>query len=260
MSAKSDARRARRELVLNELGLTPLWRIREANAPEAAQLNQACTEIPAVGVGPAEIHTAHVDQSEDRRAKILRMGWEELQTSVADCVACPLCESRSRTVFGVGDPNAGWLCVGEGPGAQEDATGEPFVGLAGQLLDNMLAAIDLKRGRNVFITNIVKCRPPGNREPTPVEAQSCEPYLARQIELIRPRLIIALGKIAASNLLHTSASLASLRGKVHIYLDIPVIVTYHPAYLLRNLPGKAMVWEDLCFARSTMNQLLQSGH
>ena len=135
-----------------------------------------------------------------------------------------------------------------------------FVGLARQLLDNMLAAIDLKRGRNVFITNIVKCRPPGNREPTPVEAQSCEPYLARQIELIRPRLIIALGKIAASNLLHTSASLASLRGKMHIYLDIPVIVTYHPAYLLRNLPGKAMVWEDLCFARKSMNQLLQSGH
>ena len=196
MSAKSDARRARRELVLNELGLTPLWRIREANAPEAAQLNQACTEIPAVGAGPAEIHTAHVDQREDRRAKILRMGWEQLQTSVAGCVACPLCESRSRTVFGVGDPNADWLCVGEGPGAQEDATGEPFVGLAGQLLDNMLAAIDLKRGRNVFITNIVKCRPPGNREPTPDEAQSCEPYLARQIELIRPRLIIALGKIA----------------------------------------------------------------
>ena len=260
MSAESDAKRARRALVLNELGLTPLWRVREASAPEVTQLNQACTETPAVGAGTPEIHPAHVDQREDRRLKILRMDWELLQTSVAGCVACPLCESRSRTVFGVGDPNADWLCVGEGPGAQEDATGEPFVGLAGQLLDNMLAAIALKRGHNVFITNIVKCRPPGNREPTPDEAQSCEPYLARQIELTRPRLIIALGKVAASNLLHTNASLASLRGKVHKYLDIPVIVTYHPAYLLRNLPGKAMVWEDLCFARSTMNQLLQSAH
>jgi uracil-DNA glycosylase family 4 len=260
MSAKSDAKRARRELVLNELGLTPLWRVREAGSPEAAQLNPACTETSAVGAGPAEIPPARVGQREDRRLEILRMGWEQLQTSVAGCIACPLCKSRSRTVFGVGDPSADWLCVGEGPGVQEDATGEPFVGLAGQLLDNMLAAIALKRGRNVFITNIVKCRPPGNREPTPEEAQSCEPYLARQIELIRPRLIIALGKIAASNLLHTSASLASLRGKVHKYLDIPVIVTYHPAYLLRNLPGKAIVWEDLCFARSTMNQLLQSGH
>jgi DNA polymerase len=202
-------------------------------------------------------HIFQVNKLEDRRAEILRMGWEQLQASVAGCVACGLCESRSRTVFGVGDPNADWLCVGEGPGAQEDATGEPFVGPAGQLLDNMLAAIDLKRGRNVYIANIVKCRPPSNRDPTPDEAERCRPYLTRQIELIRPKLIIALGKTAASNLLHSAASLGSLRGKLHQYLDIPVIVTYHPAYLLRNLPAKAMVWEDLCFARSTMTGLLQ---
>ena len=189
------------------------------------------------------------------------MGWEQLETSVAGCVACQLCESRSRTVFGVGDPNADWLYVGEGPGAQEDATGEPFVGLAGQLLDNMLAAIDLKRGRNVYITNIVKCRPPGNREPSPEEAQCCEPYLARQIEMITSQdLSSRWAKVAASNLLQYQCQSRQPAGQgCTRYLGIPVIVTYHPAYLLRNLPGKAMAWEDLCFARSTMNSLLQSG-
>lgn len=252
-----DARQARRKLMLSELGLTPLWRVRDFIRPEAVHDRQTGTEDSAIPVGSAQAPMSHINVLEERRAEILRMGWERLQASVAGCVACPLSESRSRTVFGVGDPNANWLCVGEGPGAQEDATGEPFVGPAGQLLDNMLAAIDLKRGCNVFITNIVKCRPPGNREPAPDEADRCEPYLARQIELIRPKLIVALGKTAASNLLQTSASLGSLRCRVHQYLNIPVIVTYHPAYVLRNLPAKAMVWEDLCLARSKMDQLLQ---
>jgi uracil-DNA glycosylase len=252
-----DGRHARRKLLLNELGLTPLWRVRGVDPAEAIHLNQTATEDSAVQASSRQTRTARLTVLEERRAEILRMGWEQLQASVAGCVACPLCETRSRTVFGVGDPNADWLCVGEGPGAQEDATGEPFVGPAGQLLDNILTAIDLKRGRNVFITNIVKCRPPGNREPTPEEANRCEPYLTRQVEIIRPKLIIALGKTAASNLLHTNASLASLRGRLHQYLDIPVLVTYHPAYVLRNLPAKAMVWEDLCFARSTMARLLQ---
>jgi DNA polymerase len=148
------------------------------------------------------------------------------------------------------------LYIGEGPGAQEDATGEPFVGQAGKLLDNMLAAIDLKRGRGVFIANIVKCRPPGNREPTHYEARQCEPYLARQIDLIRPKLIIALGKVAAQNLLGTDAGIGSLRGKLHQHAGIPVIVTYHPAYLLRTPTAKAKAWEDLCFARSTMRKLI----
>jgi uracil-DNA glycosylase family 4 len=252
-----DGRHARRKLLLRELGLTPLWRIRKGSRSEAVHANPTATEDSAVQTGSGRAHISQTNLLEERRAEIRRMGWEQLQASVAGCLACPLCESRSRTVFGVGDPNADWLCVGEGPGAQEDATGEPFVGPAGQLLDNMLAAIDLKRGRNVFITNIVKCRPPGNREPTCEEADRCEPYLARQIETIRPKLIIALGKTAASNLLHTNASLGSLRGALHRYLHTPVIVTYHPAYLLRNLPAKAMVWEDLCFARSTMVRLLQ---
>jgi DNA polymerase len=187
------------------------------------------------------------------------MGWDELEASIAGCVACPLCQSRTRTVPGIGDRNADWLYIGEGPGAQEDATGEPFVGQAGKLLDNMLAAIDLKRGRNVFITNIVKCRPPGNREPTTYEAQQCAPYLARQIELIKPKLIIALGKTAAQNLLGTDTSIGSLRGRLHWHSGIPVIVTYHPAYLLRTLTAKAKAWEDLCFARSTMQSLMTSG-
>ena len=247
MTVAGNARRARRTEILRELGLTPLWR---ANVPHAP--NQA----PAVEAGAGEqVVDREVVAAEDRRSEILRMGWDQLKTSVEGCIACPLCQSRSRTVFGIGDMNADWLYVGEGPGAEEDATGEPFVGQAGKLLDNMLTAIDLKRGRNVYIANIVKCRPPGNRNPTLHEAHQCEPYLARQIELIKPKLIIALGKIAAQNLLHTDGSIASLRGRLHEYSGIPVIVTYHPAYLLRTLADKAKVWEDLCFARSTMESL-----
>ncbi|HEX8874619.1 MAG TPA: uracil-DNA glycosylase [Nitrosospira sp.] len=245
---------ARRKEILKELGLTPVWRVRTDHLPE----------LPVQTPGPAPAGQATAEESacsapadtvKARRFEILRMGWDELEASVAGCIACPLCQSRTRTVPGVGDRNADWLYVGEGPGAQEDVTGEPFVGQAGKLLDNMLAAIDLKRGRNVFITNIVKCRPPGNREPTPYEAQQCEPYLARQIELIKPKLIIALGKTAAQNLLGTDASIGSLRGRLHRHSGIPVIVTYHPAYLLRTLTAKAKAWEDLCFAKSTMQRL-----
>jgi DNA polymerase len=158
-------------------------------------------------------------------------------------------------VFGVGDEAAEWLFVGEGPGAEEDATGEPFVGQAGKLLDNMLAAIKLKRGHNVYIANVVKCRPPNNRNPEPGEAAQCEPYLHRQIALIQPRLIVALGKVAAVNLLKRDMSVASMRGKIHAYQGIPLIVTYHPAYLLRSLPEKAKAWADLCFAVQTMQGL-----
>ncbi|NOQ49606.1 MAG: uracil-DNA glycosylase, partial [Nitrosomonadaceae bacterium] len=192
----------------------------------------------------------------DRRLQILHSNWAQLKTSVARCAACSLCQARNKTVFGVGDENADWLCVGEAPGVEEDTKGEPFVGLAGKLLDNMLEAINLKRGKNIYITNIVKCRPPGNRNPGPSEAQQCEPYLTRQIELIKPKLIIALGKVAAQNLLNTGATIASLRGKLHEYSGIPLIVTYHPAYLLRIQIDKAKVWEDLCFARKTMQTIL----
>jgi len=178
--------------------------------------------------------------------------WEELRIQVAECRACDLCKQRKQAVLGVGHPTAPWLFVGEGPGADEDEVGEPFVGQAGKLLDSMLAAIGCARGREVYIANVVKCRPPGNRTPTPEEAAACAPYLDRQIELIGPKLIVALGKTAATRLLATEASLASLRGKVHSYRGIPVVVTYHPAYLLRSLPEKAKAWEDLLFARRTL--------
>jgi len=193
-----------------------------------------------------------------RALQIASLEWPQLRESVAGCVACPLHKGRNKTVFGVGDEAADWLFVGEGPGAEEDAKGEPFVGQAGKLLDNMLGAIKLKRGHNVYIANVVKCRPPGNRNPEPGEAAQCEPYLHRQIALIKPKLIVALGKVAAVNLLKRDAAVASMRGKIHQYQGIPLIVTYHPAYLLRSLPEKAKAWVDLCFAVETM-QGLQSG-
>jgi uracil-DNA glycosylase family 4 len=185
----------------------------------------------------------------------MSLDWNALKERVAGCRDCPLHAKRNKTVFGVGDENADWLFVGEGPGADEDAQGEPFVGQAGKLLDNMLAAIQLKRGHNVYIANCIKCRPPGNRNPEPGELLACEPYLHRQIQLIRPKLIIALGKVAAANLLASDASVASMRGKIHQYRGIPLIVTYHPAYLLRNLPDKAKAWVDLCFAVRAMKDL-----
>ena len=183
---------------------------------------------------------------------VVNSTWSELRVQVAQCRACGLCGQRKQAVFGVGHETAPWLFVGEGPGADEDEQGEPFVGQAGKLLDGMLAAIGCERGRDVYIANVVKCRPPGNRTPTPEEAAACAPFLDRQIELLGPRLIVALGKTAAIRLLGAEASVASLRGKVHRYRDIPVIVTYHPAYLLRSLPEKAKAWEDLVFARRTL--------
>jgi DNA polymerase len=180
------------------------------------------------------------------------MHWDELRDTVRTCTACELCRHRKQAVFGVGHHSAPWLFVGEGPGADEDEQGEPFVGQAGKLLDSMFAAVGIARGREVYIANVVKCRPPGNRTPTPEEAAACAPFLDRQIELIRPKLIVALGKTAAMRLLNTEASLASLRGRVHRYQGTPLIVTYHPAYLLRNLPDKAKAWEDLLFARRTL--------
>ena len=184
--------------------------------------------------------------------QVASMDWTTLRGAVAACTACGLCKQRKQAVFGVGNETAPWLFVGEGPGADEDAQGEPFVGQAGKLLDSMMAAVGIKRGREAYIANVVKCRPPGNRTPTLEEANACAPFLDRQIELIAPRLIVALGKSAAMRLLNTDASLGSLRGQVHRYRGTPLVVTYHPAYLLRNLPDKAKAWEDLLFARRTL--------
>jgi DNA polymerase len=238
----------RRELILEEMGLAPIWRLRRAKPAQDA------ARAPAAHEGSSRPE-AHAREGEERRAAILRMDWPELKARVASCTDCPLHEKRNKTVFGVGDEAADWLFVGEGPGAEEDAQGEPFVGQAGRLLDNMLAAIGLRRGQNVYIANCVKCRPPGNRNPEPAELAACEPYLQRQIELIRPRLIVALGRVAAASLLATDASIASLRGRIHDCRGIPLVVTYHPAYLLRNLPDKAKAWQDLCFAVNVMRDL-----
>ncbi len=231
-----------RQEVLRELNLWPLWRQRAAaGAPLPAATSEAA--MPPAHLPPG------------RSEAILAMEWSELKQAVSACTDCRLHETRTQTVFGVGDEQADWLLVGEGPGAEEDKLGEPFVGQAGKLLDNMLAAISLKRGQNVYIANTVKCRPPGNRNPEPDEVVACEPYLTRQIALVRPKLIIALGKVAAQRLLATDHSIASLRGKLHQAQGIPLIVTYHPAYLLRSLPDKAKAWEDLCFAVRTMQGL-----
>jgi DNA polymerase len=255
--------KTRRELVLEEMGLTPVWQLRDrAPVKEGALADAPATGAESSSVSrdspkPAPIthHPSPITDSGDRRSAIMLMEWPALKEAVASCIACPLHEKRNKTVFGVGDENADWLFVGEGPGADEDAQGEPFVGQAGRLLDSMLAAIKLARGRNVYIANVVKCRPPGNRNPEQAEAAACEPHLHRQIDLIRPKLIVALGKVAAANLLASDASVASMRGKVHDYRGTPLIVTYHPAYLLRTPPDKAKAWVDLRFAVRTLQDL-----
>lgn len=179
-----------------------------------------------------------------------RMNWDALKVTVGECTRCALSQNRTRTVLGVGDQDAQWMIVGEAPGAEEDRCGEPFVGRAGQLLNNMLAAIGLSRDA-VYITNVVKCRPPGNRDPRPEEVAACEGYLKRQIDLVRPRLILALGRFAAQTLLRTDTPVGQLRGKVHHYAEtLPLIVTYHPAYLLRSPDQKARAWDDLRLARA----------
>jgi len=200
----------------------------------------------------AEMGLAPVWVLRDKKKPPLEKTWIELKQAVPACTACGLHKSRTQTVFGVGDEQADWMLIGEAPGAEEDRVGEPFVGQAGRLLDNMLAAIGLGRSENVYIANVLKCRPPGNRNPEPGEVEKCSPHLRAQIGLIAPKLIVAMGRFAAQTLLDTDASIASLRGRVHACAGVPLIVTYHPAYLLRNLPDKAKAWEDLVFARKTM--------
>jgi len=213
---------SRRGEILAEMGLSPVWVLRDKSNPE----------------------------EEDRSPS--GKTWIELKQAVPACTACGLHKSRTQTVFGVGDEQADWMLIGEAPGAEEDRLGEPFVGQAGRLLDNMLAAIGLGRSDNVYIANVLKCRPPGNRNPEPGEVEKCSAHLRAQIGLVAPKLIVAMGRFAAQTLLGTDASIASLRGRVHAYAGVPLIVTYHPAYLLRNLPDKAKAWEDLVFARKTM--------
>ena len=188
----------------------------------------------------------------DVRAQDTDVIWRQLERSVAACTKCELSASRTQTVFGVGNRNADLLIIGEAPGRDEDLQGEPFVGRAGQLLNAMLAAIGMTR-QQVYIANILKCRPPNNRDPGPDEAAACNSWLQQQIELIQPVAILALGRVAAHNLLSTEQSLASLRNRQHDYAGIPLIVSYHPAYLLRKPVEKRKSWQDLKRVRTMIN-------
>ncbi len=246
MSVGSGDRHA---VFLEEIGVGPLWRRRE----RAAASVERSAETPAIGFDAAPPEEPATPPGDE----LATMDWTQLKASVASCVKCGLCRGRSNTVFGVGDEKAKWLFIGEGPGRNEDLRGEPFVGQAGKLLDNMLLAIGLKRGENAYIANIVKCRPTDgtgrDRPPTPQEVAACMPYLERQIALIQPTVLIALGKTAALSLLALDPEMpvSRLRGKVHRYAERPLIVTYHPAYLLRNPVDKKKAWEDLCLAMAT---------
>jgi DNA polymerase len=244
---------SRRELFLEEMGLTPLWRLRHADNVTVVE-DAGIPDSEPVVLEAGDTASGHA--APEREARIARMNWIELKAAVAGCEACSLAKTRTQTVFGVGGEMADWLFIGEAPGAEEDARGEPFVGQAGKLLDNMLASIGLQRGANVYIANVLKCRPPNNRNPEPFEVAQCSAHLLRQVDLVQPRLIVALGRFAAQTLLDTDASIASLRGRVHRFHELPAIVTYHPAYLLRSLPDKAKAWADLCLARKTMQQLM----
>lgn len=257
----------RRAAFLQEIGVGPLWVRRDAvrrdalvqQAVESADSTQQAAE-PEILEQQKKLPTAWPEQAA-HAGDISAMGWMELKSVVAACTKCGLCEGRTNAVFGVGDEKAKWLFVGEGPGRNEDLRGEPFVGPAGKLLDNMLLAMGVKRGENAYIANIVKCRPTDDngrdRPPSAAEVAACMPYLERQIALIQPAVIVALGKTAALSLLglDPETPVGKLRGKVHQYAGRPLIVTYHPAYLLRNLPDKKKTWADLCLAMTTYAEL-----
>lgn len=232
---------ARRSQYLRAIGLE-MWVPRRPAAPDP----------PAV---PPAVPTPTAVTS----AELPPPTWDSLRAEVLSCRKCSLHASRTQGVFGVGSLQAQWLVVGEAPGAEEDRRGEPFVGRAGHLLDAMLKAIGLSRDSSVYIANVLKSRPPGNRDPRPEEVAACMPFLLRQIDLLRPRLMLAVGRIAAQTLLGTDAPLGRLRGKVHSFgeLNTPLIVTYHPAYLLRTPADKRKAWEDLKFARSVFRGLTQ---
>ena len=214
----------------------------------------AAPEIVAAPPAPVPATPPH------RRAAVpqadVAAQWQALRAEVAVCTKCSLHTTRTQTVFGVGNERADWLIIGEAPGADEDRKGEPFVGRGGQLLDSMLRAIGVRRGENAYIANILKSRPPGNRDPRPEEVALCMPYLLRQIALIGPRIILAVGRISAQNLLATDTPIGRLRGRLHHFgeLNTPLVVTYHPAYLLRSPGEKRKAWEDLKFARSVLRQ------
>ena len=233
---------------LQQMGLGPVWQRRGLSSVDLGS--------GSAGIAPTDSASP---EGAAYAASVMSMDWTTLEENIRGCHRCGLCQGRTHAVPGVGDRKARWLFVGEGPGRQENEQGEPFVGPAGKLLDNMLRALALARGTNTYIANIVKCRPVGadgrDRPPTADEVATCMPYLARQIDLIRPDVIVALGKTAAVSMLGvpSDTSLASLRDKIHYYADLPLVVTYHPAYLLRQPADKAKSWRDLCLAKSLLN-------
>jgi len=271
----------RDEAILRELNLYPRWTLRAAPAQsvvdvvlplrvetpvatvaqseeQALPQNHPIEDVehayPAYVALEASREEAQPPYREEPASFKVAKTWPELKQQVRDCQRCDLRAGCKQTVLGVGNNQADWMFIGEAPGAEEDERGEPFVGEAGKLLDNMLAAIKLQRGKQVYIANVVKCRPPENHSPSAEQARQCLPYLARQIELIQPKVIVALGKVAALNLLGEDGALDELRGVLHDYHGIPVVVTYHPAYLLRRPTAKAQAWQDLCFAVDVMQQ------
>jgi uracil-DNA glycosylase family 4 len=252
----------RQASMLRAMGLR-LWLPPETAPPPPA----AAPEAPAVTATPpgrrpvvepaaaAAAATPAVPAAAALPAAVAGLDWAGLRDAVAACRACGLCESRTQTVFGTGPTQAHWMVVGEAPGEQEDRQGEPFVGPSGQLLDAMLRALQLTRAddggapaRRVYIANTLKCRPPRNRNPAPDELLKCEPFLVRQIQLVQPRILLAMGRFAVQALLRSGEPIGKLRGRVHAYQGVPLVVTYHPAYLLRNPADKARAWDDLCLA------------
>ncbi len=256
---------ARQVAMLKEMGV-PIWQ-----APWAPSSSEVSEEVSTPTATPVQPPTSPLAASPPAPAKVeapvvlardvSTLQWPELEAAVASCQACGLSQSRTQTVFGVGARRAQWMVVGEAPGEQEDLTGEPFVGAAGQLLDQMLRSMGLTRAdditrdtkQQVYIANTLKCRPPRNRNPERSELERCEPFLVRQIALVQPKVILAMGRFAVQALLRTDEAIGKLRGRVHHYQGVPLIVTYHPAYLLRNLTDKAKAWEDLCLAMDTFN-------
>jgi DNA polymerase len=248
LGLKSWALRATAEPAPSQrVAATPIATPPIAASPAAAPAIAApAIAAPAIAAPPSAAAAA-------REAGV---DWPELRARVAACTRCGLSATRTQTVFGVGNLHAEWLIVGEAPGADEDRQGEPFVGRAGQLLNSMLHAVGLAR-EQVYIANVLKCRPPGNRDPNPTEAAECLPYLERQIALLKPKIMLAVGRIAAQNLLHTDKTLGSLRQQVHRFgaSAVPLIVTYHPGYLLRTPTDKRKTWEDLKFARDVCSRV-----
>lgn len=283
----------KRKLFLNAMGLAPEWSHKDRlnslttlTQPSSSDLSSKANETPAqpsrVNQKQSAQHTAYeiditnkdftqrtiqsldyasipIDQSSapmlaDNSAAISAMDWTSLEQTVSTCQRCNLCHSRTQTVFGTGPHDADWMVIGEAPGEHEDKQGQPFVGQAGKLLDNMLHAIGLNRTQNVYIANILKCRPPGNRNPHPDEIAYCTPYLQRQIALLKPKCILLMGRFAAQTLLNTDISISKLRGQIHLYENVPAIVTYHPAYLLRSPQEKSKAWADLYTAKALMQK------